>query len=343
MKIEVYPQDKYGCGHYRLIWPALALAAQGHDVVVKDKKPEVIVDGGRIVASAVPLTADVMVFQRPARKEYVDYFKMAQAQGVKIVVDMDDDLSSIHYLNFARNHYESKGVHWQFALEACKQADWIVATTPYLAERYGNEGRTSIIPNCIPESYLSIDVPREGITVGWAGVTATHPTDLQVTHGSINSALAKTQAKFCALGDQRALNALGIRERPPHGWAPLVSLDQYPYEVAKFDVGIVPLENSVFNTAKSWLKGLEYASLGVAPVVSPTPDNMRLVEGGAALCAANPREWHENVRRLIESESERKELAYNAREFARNWTVEGNAWRWLAAWSNNHGVDTPPL
>lgn len=335
MRIECFPSDRTGCGNYRIAWPAAALAAQGHDVHVRYSRPQVIMDRGRVVASAEVLKADVMVFQRPARLQYIDFFKVLQAQGIRVVVDMDDDLSTIHPLNFARNTYESRNVHWKFAIQACKGADWVTASTPYLAERYGNEGRTTVLSNCVPEAFLDVEVPRDGVTVGWAGKIATHPRDLHITHGAINAALAKTEAKFYAMGDQKTLNALGIRERPPHLWCPGVPITEYPAEVAKFDIGIAPLEESVFNTAKSWLKGLEYAALGVAPVVSPTPDNMRLVEGGAALSASNPREWHEHVRRLIESESERKELAGSARKFARNWTIEGNAWRWLAAWSNS--------
>src|SRR5690606_28606720 len=34
MKIYVYPADEYGCGYYRLIWPAQALQAQGHDIQI---------------------------------------------------------------------------------------------------------------------------------------------------------------------------------------------------------------------------------------------------------------------------------------------------------------------
>src|ERR1044072_2743168 len=105
MRIEVFPQDQAGCGHYRLIWPAEALAAQGHEVDVKRKRPQVVVDGGKIVRLAEPLKADVMVFQRPARREYVDFIKIVQSEGVKVVVDMDDDLSSIHYLNSAKLYY----------------------------------------------------------------------------------------------------------------------------------------------------------------------------------------------------------------------------------------------
>lgn len=334
MRIECYPQDKWGCGFYRMIGPANALVAQGHDVVIKYKRPSVITDKGVVVASAEVLKADVMVFQRPARKQYIEYFKVLQGMGIKVVVDIDDDLTKIHPLNVTKGFYDSRDMNWKFAVEAFKAADWITTSTPALAEKFGIPGKTTVIPNCVPERYLNIEPVRDNkVTVGWAGRISNHPKDLQITHGSINSALSKVDARFYALGDQKALFALGIRNNSPHSWSPGVSLEDYPAEVAKFDIGIVPLETSEFNDAKSWLKGLEYASLGVAPIVSPTPDNLRLVDAGAALAAHGPKDWHDRVRRLIESEVERKELAAKAKEFARSWTIEGNTWRWLAAWS----------
>lgn len=34
VKVYVFPADTHGCGCYRLKWPAQALVAQGHDVVI---------------------------------------------------------------------------------------------------------------------------------------------------------------------------------------------------------------------------------------------------------------------------------------------------------------------
>ena len=39
MKVAVFPSDDGGCGWYRLRWPAQALAAQGHDVVIDPPEP----------------------------------------------------------------------------------------------------------------------------------------------------------------------------------------------------------------------------------------------------------------------------------------------------------------
>ena len=62
----------------------------------------------------------------------------------------------------------------------------------------------------------------------------------------------------------------------------------YTSSVAELGVGLVPLLDSAFNRAKSWLKGLEYAALGVPFVASPTPEYVKLAGLGAGLLADDP-------------------------------------------------------
>lgn len=339
MKITVCPSDKTGCGNYRLIWPAEALKAQGHDISVQ-RRPHILIDKNTHPPEVkdVLVETDVIVFQRPCSYQISQLIPILHNKGIKVVIDMDDDLSCIHPRNPSYKIYDPKlnpGRNWEWADQACALADLITVTTPALADRYGAHGQVKILPNCIPESYLAIETPKESpVTVGWAGWVATHPEDLQVTHGAINAALHNQNARFLALGDKVALDKLGIRNREPHGWRKGVSIEEYPAFISQLDIGIVPLADTPFNAAKSWLKALEYAALGVAPLVSPTFDNNRMVKAGAAISAANPREWAQTARDLIIDDSARKDLTNRAREFASGWTIERNAWRWADAWGN---------
>lgn len=322
-----------------MIWPAEALKAAGHDIVI-EPRPRILINQTTKPPEVrdVLVETDVIVFQRPCSYQITQLIPILQNKGTKVVIDMDDDLSCIHPRNPAYKVYDPKispNRSWEWAAEACNLADLVTVTTPALAQRYGSHGRVAILPNCVPEKYLQVEVVREPtVTVGWAGWVATHPEDLQVTHGAVNVALHQQDARFLALGDPMALDRLGIRKRAPHGWRQGVKMHEYPEFVAQLDIGIVPLADTPFNHAKSWLKALEYGSLGVAPLVSPTPDNMKMVEAGAAVAAANPREWIQGTRKLVEDESWRKDLTNQAREFASRWTIEGNAWRWWEAWSN---------
>lgn len=339
MKVRVCPSDQAGCGKYRMIWPGQALQAEGHEIQI-ERRPLIKVSDTEELPRVIDVEtedADVMVFQRPCTYQISQLIPILQDRGIKVVIDMDDDLGCIHPVNPAHKQYNpqfNKRSNWEWAAKACELADLVTVTTPRLAEVYGSHGRVQIIPNYIPASYLAIEEERDtACTIGWAGWVPTHPTDLQVAARAVFRAMKDTPARFKAIGDKTALQKLEIRSQGgQHYWIPPVKIDQYPHELAKLHVGIVPLVQSKFNEAKSWLKALEYASVGVVPVVSPTPDNQRLAALGAALVAETAKDWEEILRQLILSPDELSDWAKRCREVASDLTIEGNTRQWKDAW-----------
>lgn len=343
VRVVVYPSDMGRCGH-RLIWPAQALAAQGADVqlVLPTDGPERqlqadwrrYADGTRRLADVHAPDADVVVLQRPLQRTLAEAIPMLQAKGVKVVVEIDDDFATISPRNVSwrtcHPRYDPDR-NWKWLAEACRRADLVTVTTPALARRYSAHGRVAIVPNHIPASYLEVEPePHDGVIVGWTGSVDTHPDDLQVTRGSVARAIEATGASFAVIGTGKGVQvALGLRQPPPAaGWVPL---ELYPEYVAQLDIGIVPLELSAFNEAKSSLKGLEYAALGVPFVASPTGPYSEIPVGQLA---RNPREWARKLRVLIESPEQRAEQAGRGREWAATQTVEGNCGRWWEAWTS---------
>lgn len=385
MRVVVHPADENACGHYRMVWPARAARAQGHDVIIDPDRiypvlratfgldgtePVGLVDmrafrklkelcmfelrrAERMGLSTQPILArwdadlaklmarterdqlkgaDVVVFQRILAHERFETMLAVQAAGAAVVVEVDDDFHAIHPRNPAWKdtspiHQQKHNRHW--LKRACLEADLVTCTTPALAERYAPHGRVVVVPNCIPERYLAIQHPaNEPPLVGWSGSVATHPGDLGVTGGVMQSVLDETGARFHVIGTGEGVaRDLGLTEQPSRsGWVPL---DDYPTEFARLDVGLVPLKPSAFNEAKSWLKGLEMAALGVPFVASNTTPYRALSELGAGLLADTPGDWARSVRMLVKHRDEEIE---QGRELACRYTIEGNAWRWVEAW-----------
>lgn len=357
MRVLCYPADASRCGR-RIIWPAEALIAQGADIVIGDRhKPDDPIwhEG-----------ADVVVLQRPMLRRYVEphlddngvpepaVIDLLKADGMKVVVDIDDDFTALNRKNavWERTHPSvSPDCNWQHLSTACKMADLVTVTTPALARRYGGHGRVAVIPNHIPESYLKIERPTRRVpilgnfgrivgyreddrrVVGWSGAVATHPDDLQVTRGGVCKALQQTGASFYMVGPPDGVQAnLGLSEPVvASGW---IDLDRYPYEMAKIDVGIVPLEDTAFNRAKSWLKMMELAALGVVPVGSPTLPNLEFANRYRLPIAYKPRDWERWVRRLVVDDALRIEMSQAGREAMREETIEANAYRWWDVWES---------
>jgi glycosyltransferase involved in cell wall biosynthesis len=336
--VIIYPNDGTGCGMYRLTWPGKAVAASGKSVNVMPRAPQIAVDPDGNVRGIHTGNYDTVVFQRPGSYQFSQVIPILQSKGVKVIVDMDDSLSTIHPRNVAFKSYDprvSQKMNWMHAAKACDLADWVTVTTEALAEEYGKHGRVTVIPNHVPASYLKIERPvNEVPIVGWAGWTNTHIDDLRVTNGIINQVLIDTGAKFAAFGDEKIFFDMAIRNRPPNEHWGFSNINEYPHKLVGMDIGLVPLQKSLFNECKSWLKGLEMASLGIVPVVSPIGGNKVLIELGMALPAAKPKEWYDTVKELILDNDYRAEMSKKVRELAADLTIEGNSDKWWSVWSN---------
>src|SRR5687767_5308793 len=96
MKVLVYPADRYGCGHFRMIWPTEELRKEGHDVEVistQDRHVKVHLEGKTVVDAEIE--ADVVVFQRLTHEYMAQVVPVLRAKGIAVVIDIDDDLNSI--------------------------------------------------------------------------------------------------------------------------------------------------------------------------------------------------------------------------------------------------------
>jgi hypothetical protein len=102
--------------------------------------------------------------------------------------------------------------------------------------------------------------------------------------------------------------------------------------MAETEVGIVPLAPTDFNEAKSCLKMIEYASLGVPVLASATYDNMRMHELGVGGIVKHPGQWYRRLSQLLKSEEYRTDLAGRSREAMKDHTYEKQSWRWAEAW-----------
>jgi glycosyltransferase involved in cell wall biosynthesis len=349
VRILVCPADRGGCGHYRMIWPAQACAAEGLDVHVL-AEDEVLTrgyyDNDDQLVGIAPVDADVVVLQRCLDRRIVEMIPHLQAQGIAVVVEIDDDFTCIDPDNVAHkaaDPAEHPDRNYYHLVHASSIADLVTVSTGALARRFGGQGRVAVLPNCIPASYLNEPGRRtlagkawtrgHKVRVGWSGSVDTHPGDLNVTGGAVGLILHEQRgtAHFSVVGTGKGVReALFLHDEPTKtGW---VTLTDYPKAVAQLDLGIVPLKASAFNRAKSWLKGLEMAACGVPFVASTTPEYERLAKHGAGRLAARPRDWGRELSRMIRDHAWRAEVAERGKDTAARWTIEEHAPAWYAAW-----------
>lgn len=354
MKIKVYPADSTGCGWFRLLWPVEYLRRSGLTAGVEiDVRPpterdlKLRMEGERVVEVVDPEPDAVYVFQRLTHSWMAQAVPLLRAAGAAVVIDVDDDLSSIHPRNpaYAALHPRAAGTwdpqarqmrrhSWSNLVQACRDATLVTVSTPALLERYAAHGRGHVLYNYLPDDYYT-QVHEDGDSVGWPASVQSHPDDPSAVGGAL-ARLTGDGAAFQVVGDPTGVGAaFGLREDP--SGTPPVSVQEWPAAVARLGIGIAPLADTRFNRCKSWLKPLEMSALGVPWAASPRAEYARLAGRGAGVLADTPRRWYRELDRMRRSPALREDRAAGGREVAAGLMLRDHAWRWLEAWTRADG------
>lgn len=337
MTAVVYARHGDGSAFYRLREPARVT-----DTLVVERLHEVG-------------SADTVILNRPIEPGLSEQVRLWRAEGRTVIVDMDDDFDAVVPEHHIHGRYTTEALH-----AACEAANVVTCSTPALVHRYGH-GHGVLLRNRVPESYLSVtrrsrtigmgisEAPDGGTWVGWYGSLGTHPRDPAMAGLAVGDVLnPHPETEFVYIGPEKDVPELertfGL-ERPIRGLG-YYSLNALPQILSEFDVGIVPLELNPFNDAKSALKGLEFAAVGVPVVASPTPEYRRMARGNGAhgmrpACwlATSRAEWRNQLGKLVRFPAWRAELAAHGRAWAATQTVEAHADDWRTVWySHDHAT-----
>lgn len=317
--VLVLTVEKDGSSRCRLEYPARALQAQGADVKIRHAAK-----GGTFP------DADVIVVNRPVRELQARLVLALVDSGHRVVVDMDDDLDDLS------PDHSMFGLDTFWLHGACRVASAVTVSTPGLLDIYGY-GHGVVVRNRIPESMLTVGPkPHVKPFVGWYGTVGSHPNDLQQCGLGVKAAMFATGAEFIYTGPQveipRLRDALLLHHEviQATGWYHDRAL--FAKAVASATVGIVPLENTMFNWCKSWLKGLEFAACGVPFVASPTEEYLRLSGMGAGVTATTTLHWKRWLTSILRNPDLHEELVVKGREVASNLTYEKGAGEYWDAW-----------
>ena len=331
-----------GSTYYRIEEPAGAVRAAGLGV-------EVAVSRGigttmRSVTDGAPLEvvdvdaqgADVVVLQLPKTAEMLQVQRLLQAQGVAVVVEMDDLLSGVPFGHMGHDALVRQRAG-DIAARAAREADMVTTSTPALLREYARHGRGAVIENAVPRRIAELppayERSPETLTIGWTGNVYNHPYDLQEMGSGLQQALDRTsgQSRLVILGQKWDLkDRLRLPVEPEEvPW--VMDVDGYATQMGElFDIGIAPLRVDRFNTSKSWLKPLEYSARGVYCVRARTEEYERL---GLGMPARSPKDWAKWLTLGVTDADRRREVAAAAREHVlAHHLTEYTAERWAAAW-----------
>lgn len=338
MKIFFWPASSVdGTFKYRIEMQRDALLERGHEVQCSQTMGMwAREDADLVVGQRVAGPGPLFVWQKIA----------TDRPGLRRVYELDDDLLAINTLNNPLGSALRDQTPRRVMIECIETADLITASTEPLAKSLRKLSRNVVVlPNSLPTTIFDV-LPslRRGrddgnVVVGWQG-SPTHGDDWAM----IQPVIADTLSVQPSWETNHPLVWMHFLGTPYGGGLPrhrirfqswTTDLHEHYRRVARFDIGLAPLTRSPFNDAKSGIKFMEAAAVGVPMICSRVPAYESLVEHGVTgFLASTPAQWAEYLHALINDAQLRVRIGDAAREAAREWTIDKRIHLWEEAYGS---------
>lgn len=318
-----FVHDYWACGWYRCYTPGVALKELGYEVFLDEN-----ISGDAIGAG------DVIVVQQPSGPHQLAAVRTANQVGKLSVVEMDDDVWNLAPANPGYEYWNRPEV--KLNARACVvEAQLVTTPTRLLAEKLLTMNpNVKILPNMLPNDGWDYPEPNlqrnDKVVIGWAGSTS-HGGDFRVLDGVLQQLLDRyPHVEFVAAGGPSVID---LQQHERMGHLKPTDIQHYPTLLEHFDVGVIPLADTVFNRSKSDLKFVEYARLGIPTVASKLEPYMHTVKHGEnGFLAKSPKDWLKHLTRLIEDIELRRTIGARAQEYARTRTIDHAIEKWERAY-----------
>jgi glycosyltransferase involved in cell wall biosynthesis len=244
--------------------------------------------------------------------------------GARLVYAQDDNIFDLHHgvPNQTWLTDEKLRVMERFAAAA----DGLLVSTPKLADRLRRyNDNLAIVSNALDERLLAGRPVRGGgdrVVIGYMG-TRSHDEDLLLVAPALRR-LRETLGDRLELqlvggvAQPSTLDALGdLRVRvlaPPDGESDYPLFLTWFTSTARWDVGLAPLRDNVYNACKSDIKLLDYGALGCAGLYSRLAPYEGITDGERGLLVDNTTDaWFVALHRLATDPPLRASIARAAR------------------------------
>lgn len=274
------------------------------------------------------------------------WFASLKRAGKFVVYDADDDVftSQETHRRVELNWTEGKSFEqleaerWE-RIWALQQCDGCTVSTQRLATivRSFTDRPVIVVPNAIDLRWFrgvvaSCQRQIPGLTVGWAGGRR-HDRDVeQMAEAWGRIAARYPDVRFVVQGwvPPVILEHVG---RDRLAILPWMSLERYPSGLAQIDIGCCAVADTPFNRAKSQIKAYEASAAGSAVVASPFYAGL-VDHGFSGFISDGAAEWEDALSVLVEQHATRRMMAKRLlKTVEKRHSLDGNLWRWPAAWS----------
>ncbi len=235
-----------------------------------------------------------------------------------LVVDYDDAI----FHNYDTHPNPLVRAIWGNKIDAVmKRATVVTAGNAYLAQRANAAGaqRVEILPSVVDATEYQ---PRlfdsgSGYSVGWIGSPASQVL-LEPLYGLLAEGLSDAGDRFVTIGAKFVEPLFASHQIM--SWSKATEAT----EVARFDVGIMPVTDAPFERGKCGYKLIQYMASGVPVIASPVGVNTEIVRHGeTGFLASTPAEWRTAIATLKSNPQLRQEMGRAGRaRFEQQYSLE---------------------
>lgn len=339
LKIAYYSLDdpRFACPQLRMYGPA------AHSGGALSLRPGVRLDGGRAqIDMSLLAWCDLFVVQRgfPGKAAFESGFVgHLQKTGKPIVYETDDDYAALP--PWLEKPYQAHDLAHLARFIAL--ASLVTVTTETLRAALAPlNRRIAVLPNCLDDRLwpLAPPAPRGDGTVRilFTGSKG-HWKDLETIEPALRNVLeSRPQAELLLMGvkDTGLAGHPRLRVLPYDG-----RYETWPARLAAAgaDIAVVPLVDHPFNRAKSNIKFLDFAAVGVPGIYQDLPPYDSVTDGVDGLKATTVESWQAALLRLIDDAALRRLLAAGAMATLREkYLLSRNAPRWVEAYGSLLGL-----
>lgn len=323
----VHPADLFGCGHYRVMQPFLAM----QEVGLLDGA---ISTGLMQIVDLERYNPDSIVLQRQIGEERLQAMQRIQkfSRAFK-VYELDDYLPNLP-LKSAHRSEMPKDI-MRSIRRGLDCVDRFVVSTSAMAEAFDSyHERILVVENRLPKSWWEglQTGRRQGKKprVGWAGA-ASHTGDLELILDVVRDLADEVEWVFFGMCPEALKPYV-------HEYHEGVAIEDYPAKLAalNLDLGLAPLEHNLFNECKSNLRQLEYGACGIPIICTDIRPYQEGQQAGLPVTLVKNRykDWVDAIRMHINDLDATARMGDELQaKVLSDWMLEGeHLKRWRDAW-----------
>lgn len=307
---------------YRISEPLRGMALHGWEV-----------DSGRELTQEIADKYGIILTHILHDDQGSEAWRMLARRGQnKLIMDIDDDVWNFDPATDAYRYWTGERLlRLQNNMAMC---DLITTPSPHLAGLIQEYFKlpVTVLPNYVPE-WLTTHKPvqyRTKFVMGYQGARQ-HTVDLREIAQDVYLMLSRKRRASVHLWGE--LNPIGWPTGRVHRTPWNTDIPAY-YRSLAMTIGLGPLADIPFNYAKSAIRAVEYAALGIPAMVTDVPVYRDFVHDGWTGWLIPMREsWLERLEWAYRCREQVMVMGQTARRLAREWTTEANAHKWIGAYS----------